>query len=121
MDRFTKTAALNLHAREDVLAFRHFPPQHWTMTWSRAHRSEPWGLAVAEQGVQAFCHARLGRHPLLQKALKSLHIELSEEQTKRGVRRRLAEIGAQQLVEYLAVALLLRRSLRLGESLHFHQ
>ncbi len=23
-----------LHAREDVLAFRHFPPQHWKKTWS---------------------------------------------------------------------------------------
>jgi transposase-like protein len=34
VERFPKAAELMLHAREDVLAFRHFPPQHWKMTWS---------------------------------------------------------------------------------------
>ncbi|MCX5932540.1 MAG: IS256 family transposase [Cyanobacteria bacterium] len=34
VERFPKAAELMLHAREDVLAFRHFPPQHWKKTWS---------------------------------------------------------------------------------------
>ncbi|CAK6699427.1 IS256 family transposase [Synechococcus sp. CBW1107] len=33
VERFPKAAELMLHAREDVLAFRHFPPQHWKKTW----------------------------------------------------------------------------------------
>ncbi|WP_233130219.1 transposase [Synechococcus sp. 1G10] len=34
VERFPKAAELMLHAREDVLAFRHFPPQHWKKAWS---------------------------------------------------------------------------------------
>lgn len=47
----------------------------------------PQGLAVADQGVQAFCHARLSCHPLLQQALKSLYVELSQQQPKGGIQR----------------------------------
>ena len=33
-DRFPKAAALMHEAREDVLAFRHFPKDHWRKIWS---------------------------------------------------------------------------------------
>ena len=33
-ERFPKAAELMGEAREDVLAFRHFPPQHWKKIWS---------------------------------------------------------------------------------------
>jgi len=33
-DRFPKAAELMHEAREDVLAFRHFPQQHWKKVWS---------------------------------------------------------------------------------------
>jgi transposase-like protein len=33
-ERFPKAAALMNEAREDVLAFRHFPQQHWKKVWS---------------------------------------------------------------------------------------
>jgi transposase-like protein len=33
-ERFPKAAELMNEAREDVLAFRHFPPQHWKKVWS---------------------------------------------------------------------------------------
>ena len=33
-ERFPKAADLMLKAREDVLAFRHFPDQHWGKVWS---------------------------------------------------------------------------------------
>ena len=33
-ERFPKASELMAEAREDVLAFRHFPPQHWKKTWS---------------------------------------------------------------------------------------
>ncbi|MCP9941476.1 IS256 family transposase [Cyanobium sp. ATX 6E8] len=34
VERFPKAAELMAEAREDVLAFRHFPPQHWKKIWS---------------------------------------------------------------------------------------
>ena len=34
MERFPKAAELMHEAREDVLAFRHFPQQHWRKVWS---------------------------------------------------------------------------------------
>jgi len=33
-ERFPKAAELMNEAREDVLAFRHFPLQHWKKVWS---------------------------------------------------------------------------------------
>ena len=33
-ERFPRAAELMLEAREDVLAFRHFPDQHWRKVWS---------------------------------------------------------------------------------------
>ncbi|SBO42650.1 protein of unknown function [Cyanobium sp. NIES-981] len=33
-ERFPRAADLMLEAREDVLAFRHFPDQHWRKVWS---------------------------------------------------------------------------------------
>ena len=33
-ERFPKAAELMIEAREDVLAFRHFPDQHWRKVWS---------------------------------------------------------------------------------------
>ena len=33
-ERFPKAAELMNEVREDVLAFRHFPPQHWKKVWS---------------------------------------------------------------------------------------
>jgi transposase-like protein len=33
-ERFPKAAELMNEAREDVLAFRHFPAQHWKKLWS---------------------------------------------------------------------------------------
>ena len=33
-ERFPKAAALMQEAREDVLAFRHFPQPHWKKVWS---------------------------------------------------------------------------------------
>ena len=33
-ERFPKAAALMHEAREDVLAFRHFPQPHWKKIWS---------------------------------------------------------------------------------------
>ena len=73
----------------------------------------PQGLAVAHQSVHSLCHARLRRHPLLQQGLKALHIQLSKQQPEGRVRRRLGDVGAQQLVERLAVAF--------GKTLHAHQ
>nr|WP_231596279.1 transposase [Synechococcus sp. CBW1108] len=34
IERFPKAAELMHEAREDVLAFRHFPQQHWRKVWS---------------------------------------------------------------------------------------
>jgi hypothetical protein len=73
----------------------------------------PQGFAITDQGVNGLCYAGLGRHPLLQQALKALHIQLGQQQPKRGVRWRLGDIGAKQLVEGLAVPL--------GKTLHAHQ
>ena len=33
-ERFTKAAVLMHEAKEDVLAFRHFPKAHWKKVWS---------------------------------------------------------------------------------------
>ena len=45
----------------------------------------PQGFAITDQGVDGLCHAGLGRHPLLQQALKALHIQLGQQQPKRGI------------------------------------
>ena len=71
------------------------------------------GLPGADQGVDGLCHAWLGRHPLQQQALKAFHIQLSEQQPKRGIRSWLGDLRAQQLVERHAVAL--------GKTLHAEQ
>ena len=65
----------------------------------------PQCLAVAHQCVDGLSHARLSRHPLLEQGLESLHVELSEQQAEGGIRRRLGDVGAEQLVESLAVPL----------------
>ncbi len=73
----------------------------------------PQGLAITDQGVDRSCYAGLGCDPLLQQSLKTLHIQLSEQQPEGEVRRRLGDLGAEQLVEGLAVAF--------GKTLHAHQ
>jgi hypothetical protein len=62
-------------------------------------------LAVTHQYVDGLSHARLSCHPLLLQGLKSLHIELNQQQAEGRVRRWLGDVGAQQLVEGFAVAL----------------
>ena len=73
----------------------------------------PQGLAIAHQGVDALGDARLSCHPLLQQSLEPVDIELSEEQPESRVRWRLGDVGIEQLVEGLAVAL--------GKTLHPEQ
>ena len=73
----------------------------------------PQGLAVADQRFDRVRYPRLCRHPLLQQGLKTLDIKLSQQQAKRRVRRRAGDLGAEQLVEGLAMPF--------GESLHPHQ
>jgi hypothetical protein len=73
----------------------------------------PQRLAVTDQGVDGFGLADLGAHPVLEQALKAFHIKLSQQQPEGGIRRRLGDMGAQQLVERLAVTL--------GETLHAQQ
>ena len=63
----------------------------------------PQRLTVAHQSVDRVCDTGLGRHPLLEQGLESLHIELSQQQAEGGVRRRLGDVGAEQLVESVAV------------------
>ena len=36
-ERFPRAAELLHQAREDVLAFRHFPKPHWRKVWSTLH------------------------------------------------------------------------------------
>ena len=62
----------------------------------------PQRLAVTDQRVQ-LGNAGLGRHPVTQQALKASHVQLGQQQPERGIRGRLAEIGAEQLVEGLAM------------------
>jgi hypothetical protein len=78
----------------------------------------PQGLAVTDQGVNRVTVADLCVHPGLEQALKAFHVELSQEQAKARVRWWLANMGAEERVEGLAMALLLRRSLLLGYTLH---
>jgi len=73
----------------------------------------PQGLAITDQGVDRLGDARLSCHPLLQQGLEGPHIQLSEQQAEGGVRRRLGDMGAEQLVEGLAVPF--------GKTLHAHQ
>ena len=54
----------------------------------------PQGLAIANQGVDRVCDARLSCDPLLQQGLNTLHTQLSEQKAEGGVRRRLGDIGA---------------------------
>ncbi len=70
-------------------------------------------LAVAHQSVDRVCDTGLGRHPLLEQGLESLHVELSQQQAEGGIRRRLDNVSAEQLVESLAMPL--------GETLHAQQ
>lgn len=78
-------------------------------------------LGVAYQGVDAVRQGRLLIHPLEQQGLERLHIDLQEQVTERGIRRWLADLQAKNLVEQGQMALLLRRSLRLGDPLHSYQ
>ena len=73
----------------------------------------PQGLAVAHQGVDRLGDARLGCHPLLQQGIEAIDIELREQQPEGRVRRRVGDVGAEQLVEGLAVAF--------GKTLHPEQ
>ena len=52
-------------------------------------------LAITGQGVELFRHIPLGRHPVAQQGFKTRHDQLGQQQAKGGIRRRLAEIGAQ--------------------------
>jgi len=81
----------------------------------------PQGLAVADQRVDGFAHPWLGGHPLLQQGLEPLDVELHQQPADRRVRRGFGDVGPQELIECLAMALLLRRSLRLGKALHPNQ
>ena len=64
----------------------------------------PQGLAVTHQGVDRLGDARLGSHPLLQQGIEAIDIELREQQPEGRVRRRVGDVGAEQLVEGLAMA-----------------
>lgn len=63
----------------------------------------PQCLAVAHQSVDRVCDTGLGRHPLLQQGLESIHVALSQQQAEGGIRRRLGDVSAKQVVERLAV------------------
>jgi len=63
----------------------------------------PQGLAVAHQRVDALGDARLGCHPLLKPGIKAIDIELREQQPEGRVRRRVGDVGAEELVEGLVV------------------
>jgi hypothetical protein len=56
--------SLKLHPIEELAQGSDRPPQ---------------GLAIANQGVDRVCDARLSCDPLLQQGLKTLHIQLSEQ------------------------------------------
>jgi hypothetical protein len=71
----------------------------------------PQRLAITDQDVYRFGIAGLGPHPVLEKALKALHLQLSEQQPECGIGWRLGTMGAEQLVQGIAMTLLLRRSL----------
>jgi hypothetical protein len=73
----------------------------------------PQRLAITDEGVELLGHTGLGSHPVAQQGFKARHIQLGQQQPERRIRRRLAEIGAQQLVERLAVSF--------GKALHPHQ
>ena len=73
----------------------------------------PQGLAACHQGVDALGDARLGWHPLQQQGIESIDIELRQEQPEGRVRRRVGDVGAEQLVEGLGVAF--------GKTLHPEQ
>jgi hypothetical protein len=61
-------------------------------------------LAVTHQGVGLLGHTELRSHPVAREGFKAKHIQVSQQQPKRRIRRRLAEIGAQQRVKHLSVA-----------------
>ena len=63
----------------------------------------PQRLAVTDQRLESLRHTRLSRHPLAQQGFKASHVQLGEQESEGRIRRFLAEIGAQQLVEDLAV------------------
>ena len=65
----------------------------------------PESLTVTYQGVDCIADTRLNCHPLLQQSLEPIHIELRQQQPEGRVRGRLADVGAEQLVERLAVPL----------------
>jgi hypothetical protein len=68
-------------------------------------------LAVADQGVDGFGMAELGTDPVSQQTLKALKVQLGQQQAECGIRWRLQDVRAETVVQHLAMALLLRRSL----------
>jgi len=60
-ERFPKATELMLEAKEDVLAFRHFPQQHWRKIWSTNLLER-----VNEEVIHAQCipYGMEGRSPL---------------------------------------------------------
>ncbi len=65
--------------------------------------------------------AETGADPVPQQALKALNVQLGQQQAERRIRWRFEDVRAEAVVQSLAMALLLRRSLRLGDPLHAHQ
>ena len=62
--------SLKLHPIEELAQGSDRPPQ---------------GLAIANQGVDRVCDARLSCDPLLQQGLKTLNIQLSEQKAEGGM------------------------------------
>jgi hypothetical protein len=88
---------------------------HNSLRRRRSDRSNPRG-PVADQGFYCVRGSRLCGHPLLLQSLEPLDIELHQQPVKREGRRGFGDLGAQELIEHLVMALLLRRSLRLGKA-----
>jgi hypothetical protein len=68
---------------------------------------------VTYQGVDAVNQGGLLAHPMEQQGLERHHIELQEQVTERGIRRWLADLKAENLLEQGQMAL--------GEPLHADQ
>lgn len=68
----------------------------------------PERLVVTDEGLHGFGVADLGTHPVLEKSLSKLSTSsCTEQQPEAGVCGRFGDLGAEQLVERLAVPLLL--------------
>ena len=63
----------------------------------------PQRLAVTHQRLESFRYTRLSRHPLAQQGFKARQVQLGEQKAEGGIRGFLTEIGAQKLVENLAM------------------